>query len=162
MILFISVLSFLLDGIFSKYISPNSLFLPLFTIVSIIIIYPYFNNNKFRYFKYIAILGLLYDIGYTNLLFYNFFIFMLLGYINIFIKYLLSECLYTNIIITIIIISIYRFCYFILLLLQHNPCSFTSLFKIIYSSFLINIIYCIIIYLLSEYISNKYKIVKSK
>ena len=89
MIIFISLVSFFLDGVLSKYISPNSIFLPLFTIVSLVLIYPYFNNNNNRYFKYIAILGLLYDIAYMNMSFYNFFIFMLLVFINIFIKYLI-------------------------------------------------------------------------
>ena len=46
MIVLISMISFFLDGILSRYILPNSLFLPLFTIVSLVIIYPYFNNDN--------------------------------------------------------------------------------------------------------------------
>ena len=48
MIVFISILSFLLDGILSRYILQTTLFLPLFTIVSLVIIYPYFNNNNLK------------------------------------------------------------------------------------------------------------------
>ena len=75
MIVFISIVSFFLDGILSKYISLNSIFLPLFTIVSLVIIYPYFNNNIYRYLKFVAIIGILYDITYLNTVFFNFFIY---------------------------------------------------------------------------------------
>ena len=107
MIVLISMISFFLDGILSRYILPNSLFLPLFTIVSLVIIYPYFNNDNFRYFKFIAIIGLLYDIAYFNTLFYNFFIFIALGFVIGLINYLLSNNIYTNILMTVVIITIY-------------------------------------------------------
>ena len=161
MIIWFSLVSFFLDGILSRYISSDSLFIPLFTVVSLVIIYPYFNNNNHRYYRYIAILGLLYDIVYMNMLFYNFFVFMLLGAINVFIQYLLSNRLYTNIIITFIIIIAYR----IMNWIYANTGGYVSLKELIisiYSSLIINIIYCIILYSLSEYFSRKYKIVKSK
>jgi len=162
MIIFISMVSFFLDGILFKYINPNSLFLPLLTIVSLIIIYPYFNNNNFRYFKYIAILGLLYDIAYMNTIFYNFFIFVILGFINAFIKYLLSDRLYINVLITIILIIIYRFINFIFINITSDGLSAFYLVKSIYSSLILNIIYCICIYLLTEWYSKKHKIFKSR
>jgi len=162
MIIFISLVSFFLDGVLSKYISPNSIFLPLFTIVSLVLIYPYFNNNNYRYFKYIAILGLLYDIAYMNMVFYSFFIFMILGFVNIFIKYLLSHRLYINIIITIILIIVYRFINFVFANITIKHVSWYDLFKSIYSSLILNIIYCIIIYLISEWYSKKHKILKSR
>lgn len=162
MIIFISILSFFLDSILSKYIPSNSIFLPLFTIVSIVLIYPYFNNNNYRYFKYIAILGLLYDITIMNMLFYNFFIFMMLGFINIFIKYLLSHNLYINILNTIILIITYRFINFIFINITTGNVGTIELFKSIYSSLILNIIYCIIIYLITEWYSKKHKILKSK
>lgn len=162
MILFISLTSFILDGILSKYISINSLFLPLFTIVSLVLIYPYFNNKNYRYFKYIAILGLLYDIAYMNMIFYNLFIFLILGFINIFIKYLVSHSLYINIITTIILITTYRFINFIFINITIGNINYTQLFKTIYSSFILNIIYCTIMYLITEWYSKKHKILKSK
>lgn len=162
MIIFISMISFFLDGILSKYISPNSLFLPLFTIVSLIIIYPYFNNNYYRYFKYIAILGLLYDIAYMNMIFYNLFIFMLLGFINIFVKYFVSNRLYINVIITAVLIIIYRFINFVLINITTDGLGISYLIKSIYSSLILNIIYCIFIYLVSEWYSKKHKILKSR
>lgn len=75
MIIFISVFSFLLDGILSKYLI-KTIFAPMLTIVSLVIIYPYFNNNNYRYLKYNAIIGLLYDIVYMDTIFYNFSFFL--------------------------------------------------------------------------------------
>lgn len=163
MIIFISILSFLLDGILSRYILPNSIFLPLFTIVSLVLIYPYFNNNNARYFKYSAILGLLYDITYANTLFFNFFIFIIVGFIIGLFNYLLSNNWYINAFITFVSISIYRIInYLFFVVFKGENFSFGILFKSIYSSLLLNIIYCIVLYLLTELYSNKKKILRSK
>ena len=104
MIILISITSFFLDGILSRYILPNSFLLPLFTIVSLVLIYPYFNNNNYRYFKYIALLGLLYDITYLDTLFFNFFIFIVIGFVVGLFNYLLSNNIYINILITVTVI----------------------------------------------------------
>lgn len=163
MIVGLSVFSFLLDGILSKYILPTSLFLPLFTIVSLVIIYPYFNNNNFRYFKYIAILGLLYDITYINTIFFNFFIFMMIGFVVSFFSYLLSNNLYTSILFTVISIFFYRLIVYLFMVIFRNVSfSFFDLIKSIYSSLLLNILYCILLYLFSEILRKKYKILRSK
>ncbi len=163
MIILISIVSFFLDGILSRYILPNSLFLPLFTIVALVLIYPYFNNNNYRYFKYIAILGLLYDIAYLDTLFLNFFIFMALGFVVGLFNYLLSNNVYIDVLITITVIILYRIInYLFATMFKNLSFSLFDLFKNIYSSLLLNIIYCIIVYILTEIYSNKKKILRSK
>ena len=163
MIVAVTMISFFLDGILSKYIHFNSAFLPLFTIVSIVIIYPYFNNNNYRYFKFIAIIGLLYDIAYYNTLFYNFFIFLILGFVVGLVNYLLSNNLYTNLLITLITIIFYRTLTFLsVIILKINSYAGQQLFESIYKSLILNIIYCIIIYLLTEIYSKKKHILRSK
>lgn len=163
MIVIVTMLSFFLDGILSKYILPNTFFLPLFTIVSLVIIYPYFNNNNFRYFKFISLIGLLYDITYFNTLFYNFFIFIILGFIIGLLNYLLSNNLYTNLLTTIIIIIIYRIILFLIIFIfKNHTYSLFELLQSIYKSLILNIIYCIVIYILTEIYSRKYKILRCK
>lgn len=162
MIIFISMFSFFLDGILSKYISGNSLFLPLLTIVSLVIIYPYFNNNDYRYYKYIAILGFLYDIAYMNTVFYNFFIFIILGFINVFIKYYVSDRLHINVLITVLLIVVYRFINYAFINIIGNNLKFSYFFESVYSSLILNIFYCISIYLITDWYSKKYKIIKSR
>ncbi len=163
MIVFISIISFMLDGILSRYILPNSLFIPLFTIVSLVIIYPYFNNNNYRYFRYIAIIGLLYDITYLNTLFFNFFIFMIIGFVIGLFNYLLSNNLYTSILITTVSIILYRIInYFFVVIFKNQSFNFLNLLESIYSSLILNIIYCITIYIATEWYSKKHKILRSK
>lgn len=159
MIIGISVASFLLDGILSHFIARNSLFLPLFTIVSLILIFPYFRNNRYRYLKYIAILGLLYDIAYANTIFFHFFIFMILGIIIILWFYFLSNTWYTNLGISFIVIIVYRLItYLFFVLFQNMTFSFPSLIKGIYSSLLLNMIYCLIMYFSTYPYRKKHKI----
>jgi len=163
MIVLLSIISFVLDGIISSYIPSNSLFIPLFTIVSLVLIFPYFNNNYYRYFKYIALIGLLYDIVYLNSFFYNFFIFIILGFLISFLTYLLSNNWYINSFITIITIIFYRtITYLYLVLFKTLEFSFSALLEGIYSSLLLNIIYFIVAYIISEIYSNKHKIIRSK
>lgn len=163
MIVLISIFSFLLDGILSRYILPTSLFLPLFTIVSLVIIYPYFNNNNLKYFRYVAIIGLLYDITYLNTLFFNFFIFVIIGFVVGLFNYLLSNNLCTSIIISIITIILYRIInYLFVVIFKNYSFDFMDLLESIYSSLILNIIYCIIIYIITERYSKKHKILRSK
>lgn len=163
MIVLISIFSFLLDGILSRYILPTSLFLPLFTIVSLVIIYPYFNNNNLKYFRYVAIIGLLYDITYLNTLFFNFFIFVIIGFVVGLFNYLLSNNLCTSIIMSIITIILYRIInYLFVVIFKNYSFDFMDLLESIYSSLILNIIYCIIIYIITELYSKKHKILRSK
>lgn len=163
MIVLISIFSFLLDGILSRYILPTSLFLPLFTIVSLVIIYPYFNNNNLKYFRYVAIIGLLYDITYLNTLFFNFFIFVIIGFVVGLFNYLLSNNLCTSIIMSIITIILYRIInYLFVVIFKNYSFDFMDLLESLYSSLILNIIYCIIIYIITELYSKKHKILRSK
>ena len=161
MIVFVSVLSIILDIIISKYVSNDSLFIPLFTIISLIIIYPYF-HKPYKYFKYCANLGILYDIAYTNTLFYNFFIFILLGFIISFFYYLFSNTLNITILISIITIVSYRIINLLFFIIfKKIDFNFDIFLKSIYSSLIINIIYCILGYILTKKYSKKHNILRT-
>ena len=61
----IVLISFILEGIISKYIPMNTvLFESFFTVISLIIIYPYFHNEEKKYFTLAFFTGLFYDIVY--------------------------------------------------------------------------------------------------
>lgn len=161
MIVFVSVLSLLLDGIISKYIISNTLFIPLFTIMALIIIYPYFHVS-YKYFRYCAILGLLYDIAYMNTIFYNFFVFMLLAYIISFFYYLFSNTLLITILISLIVICSYRIINALFLLIFKGGCiSFNIFIESIYSSVILNVIFCVLGYILTNRYSKKHNILRS-
>ncbi|MDD4548063.1 MAG: hypothetical protein PHI05_04920, partial [Bacilli bacterium] len=65
MIVFMIILSLILESLVSNIVPLGSVFTPLFSIVSLVLIYPFFNNNDLRYIKYCGITGLIYDIIFT-------------------------------------------------------------------------------------------------
>lgn len=135
----------------------NSVFIPLFTLVSLIIIYPYFKNNNIRYYKYIAIIGFLYDVTYCNTILFNTFIFPMIGFVIALSFYLLANNIIINVIVAIITITLYRTVTFIFYYLFYNINSEKYLSSI-YNSLILNIIYCVILYLISSNYSKKRKI----
>lgn len=142
----IVVISFLLDNLVSNFISIKGIFYPLFSLLSLVIVYPY---NKKNYLKISFIIGLLYDITYTDTLFLNAFIFLISAY---FIKQIFKKIEYNYIsylFASLLIILFYRIStYSILLIITYTSFDISILLKSIYSSIIINIIYLTIVYII--------------
>ena len=124
----ISVISLLLDNIFN-----NS----LFTLVSLI----YLKKDNYYLLK-CALLGLIYDLFFTDIIILHFTLFLLLG---LFIKFL-DKYINNKIIKTIIIITIYQILLFILFnILRYKYISINEFIHIFKNYYLINILYSIIL-----------------
>lgn len=157
-------ISLLLDGILTNYLPflPNdlSLFTPLLTITSLVLIYPFFRKQEKNYYITLFIIGIIYDLFYTNLLFFHAVIFLILGVI---IKWIYKNYEITPIRI-IIYISIIIICYeflegFILYIFQIVPVSIEKVLYKIKHSLIINLVWGEIIYgILSIYIKKTKKI----
>lgn len=157
------IISFFLDHIISSIVSMNGILLPLCTIVSLIIIYPYFKKDEFSYYKWALCIGLFYDITYTDTLLLNTCIFFILAFLIKTINFFLSNNTLNTIIMTIVSIITYRvLTYLVLWTIDYISSDFTLLFKSIYSSLILNIIYAIIIFLITNYFSKKYRIRKAE
>ena len=69
------IVSLLLDGILTNYlpflVNDLSYLTPLLTVVSIFIIYPLNRKKELKFFILIFIVGIIYDLLYTNLLFFK-------------------------------------------------------------------------------------------
>ena len=158
----IVLLSFMAEGIISNYISMNTIiFEPLFTLISLIIIYPYFHTKEKKYFILSFSTGLLYDIVYTNTFIFNAIIFLIISYIIKKINSYISNNYVNVAIISLIIIILYRLLvYFILCLINYLNFNISSLLYSIADSLVLNMIYSIILYLLTDYISRKKHITK--
>lgn len=131
------ILAFILDGVISRYLFSA----PLLTLLTLIFIY---KNNK-RY-TYTLIIGILYDVIYTDTLFLNTFLFFIsLLLVERIFKYLKFNLI--NVTVTsVLLIVLYRFItYFILLLLGYLEFNYLNLLIGILIS-LINVIYVFIIY----------------
>lgn len=160
--LIIITLSLILDGILSNIfpytVNNLSLFTPLLTLISIYLIYPFYKKKENKYILTIFLTGIIYDLLYTSLIFYNAIIFTIIGIIS---KYIYKhyEINYLNIIIQIIlIVTIYEVLNaLIIILFNLVPMSISRLFYKITHSLLLNIIYSELLLLIINILPNKYK-----
>ena len=158
----IMIISLLLDGILTNFlpfmVNDLSLYTPLFTVVSIFFLYPFYRKNNKKYWLIVFTLGIVYDLFYTNLLFLNAILFLGVAYV--------SKVIYKNyevdfiklIIYLVIIIVVYESMTGIIIFLYHLvPVTFEKVIYKISHSLLLNIIYGEIIYFLLKVVPKKYK-----
>ena len=158
----ILTISIILDGVLTNYlpylVNDLSFFTPLLTVVSIFILYPLNRKKETKFFIIMFIVGIIYDLLYTNLLFLNGLLFVLIA--------LLSKVIYKNfetsyfklIIYTILIIIVYESVYAgILFIYRVVPITFYKLIYKISHTLILNIIYTEILYLIINKLPKKYK-----
>ena len=158
--LIILILSFILDGILTNFLPyiELSLFTPLLTLVSIFLIYPFYKKTELRYFVTLIILGILYDLFYTNLLFFNAILFLINGFITKIIYKNLDINFIKLIIYIIGIIIIYELTTgLIIFIFNLVPITITKILYKITHSILLNVIYAELIYLVLKIIPKKFK-----
>lgn len=144
----VNIISFLLEQLILVAFDKNSIFIPLFSLISLIITYQLLKNKKNLIYVGL-VMGLLYDIALTQTLFLNTLLFMLVSLIIIYYYSITSTKLIYTIILTIISIVVYRtITYIVYILFTIEPFNFFELLKGIYSSLIINIIYIVIIQLI--------------
>ena len=138
----ISIISLVLDILINRFINQDSLFIPLFTLVSILFI----KNDKYYYIK-LFLIGFLYDLLFTNYYVLNAFIYLIIGFINNMLLRIIDKNIIGYIFITIIDIFIYQlFLFLIFKIFRVNSYDLYDFIFIIKHYFLINILYLILIY----------------
>lgn len=148
LIVFVSVL---LDNIISIFINRNSVFFPLFTLLSIV----FLNLKESHYFLLAFIIGFIYDIIFSNNIFMNASIFLFLSLVIYLIFNKINYNFLSIFLTSILIIVIYRIITYLLFLLNsNNSFNINTLFKGVYSSIIINTIYITIVYLINYKIIN--------
>lgn len=160
--LVIVIFSLLLDGLltnFLPYMVQNlSFFTPMLTLVSLILIYPFFKKQLRKYFIICFVSGIVYDLLYTNLLFFNGLLFLAIGiFTMLFYRYF--EVRYFTLVLAIVVMIFLYECLTvsIIFLFQLVPVSFGRLFYKISHSLLLNIIYGELLYGIIQLLPNKYK-----
>lgn len=158
----VTVLSFLLEGIVSNIVGITSTWLvPLFSIVSLIIIYPYFNHEEENFLKVCFAVGLFYDLVYTDTLVINACIFTFIGFFIRWLNSWMSNHAISVLFITFLTIFVYRILmYLILIVVGFLPFDLNTLVTSITSSLLLNLIYAEVLYLITDFMSKKYRIRK--
>lgn len=155
----ILIISFLMDGIISNYVSFSGLFVPLFSLIGLIVSYEFFNFEKESFYKYAFILGLCYDLIYTDTFVFYAFLFMFMAFVVMHVTKILTSNYFGLILVSVICIILFRcITYFFLVITGNAIFNLDNLYKGIYSSFLINIIYGFIVKFICDLIvSYKFK-----
>ena len=162
MIPIVIIISFFFDGIFSMMVNADTIFNSLFTLMALILIYPYFNKKNANYYKVCFLTGLFFDLVYTDTIIFNAFLFNLIGIIIVKLNELLANNPFNNSLMAVILIALFRLVtYFFLFLTGNIEFSYAILFKGIYSSLISNIVYVSLGYMITDAISRKLKIRKT-
>lgn len=156
------IISILLDGILTNYLpfmeNNLSIFTPLLTVVSLFVIYPLYDKKEKKYEKTAFIIGLVYDLLYTNLLFLHAIIFLILSLlIKKIYKTFPIDMVRVIIFISILIISYELLMGLIIWIFQLTPITIQKLIYKISHSLVLNIIYGEILFIIIKYIPKKYK-----
>ena len=160
--LIILIISVYLDGLLSLFLpyipGQLSIFTPMLTIVSLLIIYPLYRKKEKKYFITLFITGIIYDLLYTNLLFYNGLVFILFGFIIKFIYKNLDVSSIKLIFYEILIIVAYELLISLFILIFNLvPISINEIVYKITHSLLLNLIYSEFLYLVIKIIPKRYK-----
>ena len=153
----ILVISFLLEGIISNFVSINGFFAPLFTLTALIIIYPLFDEAA-EYYKYALVTGFIYDLFYTDTIVFHAIIFYFMAFLISRLNLVLSDNYVNVLVIIAICILIYRIItYSFLVLVSSVSFDFIALIFSILKSLMINLIYSVIIFFVVKKLQKKYK-----
>lgn len=161
----ILIISFILDGVLTNFLPYGveniSLFTPLLTIVALVVIYNFFYHEEKNYYILSFIIGILYDLFYTNLLFLDGLLFLLIAFVITKI-YKLVGFNYMWIALDILISIIIYECSFALVIVIFNlvPMSIYRLLYKIGHSIILNIIYGELLYFIIKLLPKKYKKVR--
>jgi len=153
------IISFFLDGLLSNFFSASiinpSYLRTIYSVVSLVVIFNYF-ENKNKYLTILTILGILFDIVYTNTFLLHIVIFFIIFiFLNI-TDYYLPNNLFTINLISLVSITIYHtMSYLILLLVHYNNYPISLLLLILSRSIIMTIIYTTISYLIIKKIYRK-------
>ena len=156
------IISFLLENImasiFPATLGSVSYFTTIYTIISLVVIYPYFVNEK-KYYILVIVFGALFDILYTSTLLINIVFFLLLAVVIKLLNTFIPNNILTINVISILCIIIYHVLSFVLLNLETSQTyDLILLGKIISHSILMTIIYTSISYIVIRFIYNKFDI----
>ena len=141
-------LSFLLEITLSNIFYGDSLFINLFTILSLYVVYPFFKKKKRTYYLLSLIMGFLYDLILMPNFGINLIIFTIFAVLISVICDNFEETFLNSIFACLLIVVLYRSLTYICFLLINNiKYDYFVYIKAIYSSIFINIIYICLLYI---------------
>lgn len=157
----IMIISFILDGVLTNFlpymVSSLSIFTPLTTLTALVIIYPFFYHKDKKYFITAIVVGLLYDLFYTNLLFFNAILFFIMALVVTKLYRIIGDS-YIRIIVNILLIIVLYELLTALIIFAFNlvPVTIERVLYKIGHSLILNLIYGEILYVIVKKLPKKY------
>ena len=147
----IIISSFILDIILSNVLpfmkGHLSIFTSLFVPITIYLIYPFYKNQELKYYIESFIIGIIYDLIFTNLLFFDGVIFLIISLVSVKIYKNFIVDKYKNIMYVFLIIILYEFLVAsIFLIFNLVPICFYDFVYKISHTLLINVVYGFLLY----------------
>ena len=137
------IISFLLDGIISKY-APYS-------ILSLIYLIFFKKNNLKKYYLIAFLIGFLFDYFYANLVFYNSFIFLECAIlINYFTKKFPKTFFNFLILTFILVVNYYTISFITLVIIKYVSFDLNRYLNIIINSIILNLVIAILMYFINS------------
>lgn len=156
------IISFLIDSLMSNILPFNltdpSWFKTIYSVISLVILYNYFDNQK-KYLSILIVLGIFFDIIYTNTFIVNIIVLLIIYFILSNLDYVITTNIFTINLKSITCISLYHILtYIILLLANYNNYSIKLLGIILLRSLIMTIIYTTISYIIMNKIYDNKRI----
>ncbi len=154
------IASFWLDGVLSNFfpymVGNLSPFTSFFTLISLIVIYPFFQKREKKYYLIVFFTGYLYDLFYTNLFFTHAIIFTFLAFILSWYYKKIEINMGTFFLLLILLLFLYQSFYaFLLFLFNIVPITISSVLYLFSSSLILNLFYGEALYLLANLSKRK-------
>ena len=157
MVIVIFVLSFLLDGALSNVIPMSSLWVPLFSVVSLVLLCPYLKRQDYDYYIAAVLLGICYDFVYTDTFFLNAIMFFGISFFNrMMMKHWTFDYLRVMLLLILNILFYRVGIYVILIIIGYFNWDSFQLWKGIYSSIFLNMIYGTLIYAVIYFVEHRF------
>lgn len=160
------IISFILENILSNIfittLNNVSPFTTIYTIIALVVIYPYFASDK-KYFLLVIIFGFLFDTIYTSTILLNLTIFLVISLLIKTLNNIISDNIIMTNIISLISVATYHILTFIILnIVTSKSYSIILLGKILTHSIIMTIIYTSISYIIIKYLYSKLSIKQIK
>lgn len=153
----VTIISIALENMFNIFFNIKY-FYPLFTLMSLIFLFYQYKDNRNKYFIISFIIGLIYDIFFTNFYILNSIVFFVCSFFIYHILYNHKNNYLLILVTSIFIILLYNvLIYLILEFFQYIDYNLIDFSMIVSNFFFINIIYITIVY----FIIRKFHIIKS-
>ena len=156
------IISFILENIMSNIfittLNNVSPFTTIYTIIALVVIYPYFASDK-KYFLLVIIFGFLFDTIYTSTILLNLTIFLVISLLIKTLNNIISDNIIMTNIISLISVATYHILTFIILnIVTSKSYSIILLGKILTHSIIMTIIYTSISYIIIKYLYSRLSI----